>query len=148
MLQSNKISISLVITLLTIISCVRINNTLVASKMDYNKEEFLTFIKQELNESEDTTFSLDKSIHRIRLFNTIGYYEQLQTNPLCLKYQQLFMIKYSTDLSKKLNCKLTKGMGYYCDEHDLFIGGKLNQNSYYVITGMGNIGNVPPITMI
>lgn len=102
--------------------------------MDYKKEEFLAFIKQELNEAKDTAFSVDKSIHRIRLFNTIGYYVQLQGNSSCSKYQQLFMIKYSTDLSKKLNCKLTKGMGYYCDEYDLFIGGKLNQNSYYVIT--------------
>lgn len=76
-------------------------------------------------------FSGNDFITPVRIWNTVnaaglydkpGPYKEFYD----LFYPDLFRLAAS-----ELNTVLTKGMAFYSREHDLWLGGKLNANSYF-----------------
>jgi hypothetical protein len=76
-------------------------------------------------------FSLKDYITLVRIWNTISINNLQAEEEHYLEFYNLFY----TDLFKlactELQATLTKGLAFYSEEHDLWFGGTLNENSYF-----------------
>lgn len=84
---------------------------------------------------EDSIITTDSAIELVRVYNTINGYS-LQSLEVCNQFYGKFTSEFVVKCVKQLQCELSIGMGYYCKDSDIFIGGGVFwKNSYYQIEG-------------
>jgi hypothetical protein len=75
----------------------------------------------------------EDAILLVKIYNSIASYGLLSQEPYKF-YNAKFDEVYMKKISEVLNCKLSVGMGYYCEKYNLIIGGaKYPKSSYIVI---------------
>lgn len=79
------------------------------------------------------TMNLAETITMVRLFNTILVnYPESSEEPM-KSFRELFWKNYLLQSVSLLNASVTKGMGYYAKEYDLYIGGPDVTSSRFIV---------------
>ena len=92
-----------------------------------NLDNLIVDYLQRMNDNED--FSINDCIIIVKLWNTVQQDELSKQKLFKKKFSDLFIEKYLDTVVKILGGQISKGMGYYCPEYDLYIGGVLHQKS-------------------
>lgn len=112
------------------------DNTSNNDKFTFNS--FISEVEIGYEQMIDAKYELNKkdAVHLAKLYNSIYYYG-LKSESLCGKFIFKFENDYIKRISELLDCSVSFGMGMFCEDFDLFIGGALRfePNSYYEIDG-------------
>jgi len=95
-------------------------------------DAFNTLVEKYLSrmrEGED--FDSDEHLELVRIWNTIESNQLSEVDKLFQEYSERYVSKYLQISATKLDATVTKGMCFYSQKHDVFIGGKPHQNSQY-----------------
>jgi hypothetical protein len=99
-----------------------------------NRTDFIELAGHYLAEMKThRAISNEECITMVRLFNTIETSFPNSTEEPLKSYRDVFWNDYLTKCVSQLNAKLTKGMGYYAKEFDLYIGGPDAASSRFVV---------------
>lgn len=119
-----------------------INGQNKSSNMNNEIEIGIEILKQNFNNKVDTyinimssedTITLQDYINMVRVYNTLEMRNLVSQQKTYMEFMKLFTTKYLELAAKKLESTLTKGMCYYSQKYNLYIGGKPHENSMYKI---------------
>ena len=74
---------------------------------------------------------LTEYIEMVMVYNTIEANKLFSKNQRFKEYAKLFQSQYLSEIISKLDARLTKGMAWYSQKHNLYIGGQPHQNSQF-----------------
>ena len=98
------------------------------------RSAFIDLTKQYLVEMKaHRTMSTDECITMVRLYNTIGYCFSDSSDATLKSFMDVYWNNYLQQCVSQLNAKLSKGMGFYSKEHNLYIGGPDDIGSRFVV---------------
>ena len=119
---------SLIIVILLFLSCNQAPNTVSSKQQSNGNTSFTLFDFKKIVETDKNIVSepftnLDtvRCIELIKVYNTISYYN-LQDS-VYTSYSRDFDKNYIMNIVNILGCEVTVGMGFYCSQYQLNIGG-------------------------
>lgn len=81
--------------------------------------------------ADKAQFEVNDQITLVRIWNTLQANKISDRSSALKRYTELFRARYLNDLVTKLHMTLTKGMAWYSEKYDLYLGGKPHPNSQY-----------------
>jgi len=95
-------------------------------------QAFLTLVTQALEKMANTAdFSTDEHITLVRIWNTIQANKLSDKQATFKRYTEQYRTTYMPQAIAKLEASLTKGMSWYSQKYDIYIGGIPHENSQY-----------------
>lgn len=101
--------------------------------IEIQRQAFDSLVLDHINRMKagNTPFSGTGFILPVKIWNTINAAELYDKAGPYKEFYDLFYPDLFKLAAAELDAGLTKGMAFYSEEHDLWLGGKLNGNSYF-----------------